>query len=431
MIDRKEIENIKELLKQKLNSNSGAFLQSIIRDLDRRKADIKDVLNDDKNINDIIKNLGIPATQKSLIKAELEKAQSKIAKVYDDYFSELPGKITDADYEKMLAVHEVDFSQINKAERKIIEQEIKRAARAGYGYDTLRSRLKDRNICDANAKTLANTALAQFDNAYMFENAKQAGIEYYKYDGPLNTNTRTFCRGHLGNVYTIDEIKLMDNGQGLSVLTSLGGYNCSHYWSPVLNPDTTKNKKVDESKTASNGLFNDFYEKGKEFSIKYDKIKYDNMLKSDKFKSEGYYNEKTNGYVVISKNRLKDNYELEYKIAKGYADEGKKVIMLDEKNIKKKNPDLKVDGKFVEIKELKNLVNVTGGTQGALREAKDQAGAIVLVISKDYDKGLVAKGIEAAVRNDIKEKIQNLSVVFKNGYKKSYTREDIINGIEL
>ncbi|MFA5322922.1 MAG: hypothetical protein WC373_09640, partial [Smithella sp.] len=77
-----------------------------------------------------------------------------------------------------------------------------------------------------------NTAIAQFDSAYMHEVCEQAGIEKFLYDGmPAQ---RPFCKEHLGHVYTLEEIMQMDNGQGLDVLTSLGGYNCVHFWTPVV-----------------------------------------------------------------------------------------------------------------------------------------------------------------------------------------------------
>jgi hypothetical protein len=66
----------------------------------------------------------------------------------------------------------------------------------------------------------------------MHEVCEQAGIEKFLYDGmPAQ---RPFCKEHLGHVYTLEEIMQMDNGQGLDVLTSLGGYNCVHFWTPVV-----------------------------------------------------------------------------------------------------------------------------------------------------------------------------------------------------
>ena len=68
----------------------------------------------------------------------------------------------------------------------------------------------------------------------MFEFAKEAGVERYKYDGVVNPNSRKFCKINCGKIFSMNEIMSMDNGQGLSVLSSLGGYNCTHFWTPVV-----------------------------------------------------------------------------------------------------------------------------------------------------------------------------------------------------
>jgi len=41
---------------------------------------------------------------------------------------------------------------------------------------------------------------------------------------------RPFCRERVGKVYSIEEIRAMDNGQGLAVEYFCGGWNCRHRW---------------------------------------------------------------------------------------------------------------------------------------------------------------------------------------------------------
>lgn len=91
----------------------------------------------------------------------------------------------------------------------------------------VRQRLKERGF--GNAKTEAYTAVSRFNNLLTFENAAATGTQMFKYFGPVSAITRPFCRAHAGQVFTLEEIERMDNGQGLSVRESCGGYNCRHY----------------------------------------------------------------------------------------------------------------------------------------------------------------------------------------------------------
>lgn len=95
----------------------------------------------------------------------------------------------------------------------------------------VRQRLKERGF--GNAKTEAYTAVSRFNNLLTFENAAATGTQMFKYFGPVSAITRPFCRAHAGQVFTLEEIERMDNGQGLSVRESCGGYNCRHYWVAV------------------------------------------------------------------------------------------------------------------------------------------------------------------------------------------------------
>jgi len=47
---------------------------------------------------------------------------------------------------------------------------------------------------------------------------------------------------HLGNIYHIDEIEKLDNGQGLDVMTYCGGYNCRHMWLPATKEEYDKSR---------------------------------------------------------------------------------------------------------------------------------------------------------------------------------------------
>lgn len=90
---------------------------------------------------------------------------------------------------------------------------------------------------EANLEAELNTSLAAFDRTVTVKKAEDNGLELFVYRGPDDKITRPFCAKVLEQrdppIYTIDEIRKMDNGTGLDVLTYGGGYNCRHQWSPV------------------------------------------------------------------------------------------------------------------------------------------------------------------------------------------------------
>lgn len=86
-------------------------------------------------------------------------------------------------------------------------------------------------------KTELNTALISFSRTVNLVQAESVGIDNYLYIGPYDKITRPFCRKVLSMksppIYSMAEIKTMDNDQGLPVAVYGGGYNCRHRWRPV------------------------------------------------------------------------------------------------------------------------------------------------------------------------------------------------------
>lgn len=85
-------------------------------------------------------------------------------------------------------------------------------------------------------RTEVNTGLATFNRTITAVKAQELGFELMIYLGPRDSLTRKFCKDLLLKdppIYTIEEIKAMDNESDLSVLTSGGGYNCRHNWRPI------------------------------------------------------------------------------------------------------------------------------------------------------------------------------------------------------
>jgi hypothetical protein len=118
---------------------------------------------------------------------------------------------------------------------------VRRALAAGLGATALWKRLEERSeLLNEQLATLANTQVAAYNNLLTFKQAEESGTELFLYSGLLSSSTRPFCRTHVGRIFTEDQILQMDNGQGLPVLETCGGYNCRHSW--VAVPDTMNEK---------------------------------------------------------------------------------------------------------------------------------------------------------------------------------------------
>lgn len=136
--------------------------------------------------------------------------------------------VPDIDFDNLQALYRVNFPKVAEGVRNQVVELFRKVHLDGGGTSDLLALLRERKVASGTARTLSRTALAQFDNAYTVDLARQGGIEYFRYSGA--PPERDFCKSHFEQVYTIESIRKMSNGQGLDVLTSCGGYNCQHYW---------------------------------------------------------------------------------------------------------------------------------------------------------------------------------------------------------
>lgn len=234
---RQIVESMKKEFANDLLSGKSTYIRAVVRQIDYEfRQYIKDVeVIDLKNFGDrVTKRLRVPSAAAAQIQRDLEDVQLRIADVWKGMFVTKTGAaIDDTAVTKMLPSYQIDFSSIDIG--GVVEAEAKIAINRGLGYEDLRSRLMAKNLGFDEINTLANTATAMFDNAAHVENAMQAGVIYYLYDGVEHPEIRDFCKKHLNRVYTIAELQAMSNGQGLSVVTSLGGYNCTHFLTALVN----------------------------------------------------------------------------------------------------------------------------------------------------------------------------------------------------
>ena len=81
--------------------------------------------------------------------------------------------------------------------------------------------------------TEVKTAISQYGRSINAMAGSAAGLNNYLYTGPMDGLTRPFCIPLVNKVVTEEQMNQLNNGQGLAVKTSGGGYNCRHSWSPV------------------------------------------------------------------------------------------------------------------------------------------------------------------------------------------------------
>lgn len=98
------------------------------------------------------------------------------------------------------------------------------------------------------ASAAVDTTISSLNRMVQLEQAKQAGVEYFRYDGTLIATSRPFCRIMQGVVLTIAELnsietdsrmaplKRIRNGDGNGqpgIVQTLGGWRCRHIMSPI------------------------------------------------------------------------------------------------------------------------------------------------------------------------------------------------------
>ena len=98
--------------------------------------------------------------------------------------------------------------------------------------------------------TEVKTSISQYGRSINAAAAAAAGLKNYLYTGPMDGLTRPFCIPLVNKVVTEKQMTRLNNGQGLAVKTSGGGYNCRHSWSPVsegfiISADLNRATKAD------------------------------------------------------------------------------------------------------------------------------------------------------------------------------------------
>jgi DNA-binding transcriptional MerR regulator len=184
----------------------------------------------------------LPPAEAKALEETLRSEMNRLAEQRGDVAREL----ADADIERIQAATSISLPKLRDELRSVFAGEIQRAIAARMGVSGLMHALKDKGF--GNIETLAHTSIAQFNNELTFAVAEQTGTTTFLYSGPISALTRPFCRAHAGKVFSLVEIDHMDNGQGLPVRTSCGGYNCRHTWIPAPGRSAEQKAEVRTSK---------------------------------------------------------------------------------------------------------------------------------------------------------------------------------------
>jgi hypothetical protein len=215
-----------------LGRDSEALRAAVLQQLDRIIRDNPDVKPGE--LAEIIeRDLRVPGGARKALEQHLREGQAKLAALRQSMYATITDRVLALDPTALMARTAIDFPAINRSVNGTVQRALRQILDGGGEIGDVTRALRHTRIAAHQARTLSNTALAQYDNATTFQLAKQAGITKYKYHGP--PAQREFCQALLatGRYYTLEEIGRMDNGQGLPVWSSCGGYNCRHQWLAV------------------------------------------------------------------------------------------------------------------------------------------------------------------------------------------------------
>lgn len=178
------------------------------------------------------------------IKGEVAKIAEKFQKSFDiaeNFQKEIELQLRDEFAEKYTDPNQDSISKLRDKLGRNIKKKTQEAIRKGIANDETAEEIatkikRSTRIEKRNARTLARTVEMGTVRGHKINKDISNGCRHFKYSqGPRSSMIppRDFCRRHTGHIYSIKEIKGMNNGQGLPVLYYMGGYNCLHFWEPI------------------------------------------------------------------------------------------------------------------------------------------------------------------------------------------------------
>lgn len=207
-----------------------------------QKARLRWYMDNSLNTSKMLRASGYDKAAKEYI-AMLEELATKAgvtAKTATNAFASVPDEFVSfmqkRTYEHLQFLGE---EAIDKIDTSLLEMSV-----GGYSRGSMLSELKNvitgeypwgdkTGLYEWHAGTYVRTSAQRSSQLFMNYQAEKYGIDNFIYVGPLDENTRTFCRRLLGEIHSRAEINKMHNDQTEDVFTTCGGYNCRHKWVAV------------------------------------------------------------------------------------------------------------------------------------------------------------------------------------------------------
>ncbi len=206
----------------------GAFQTKILVLVDKARANKWTIDKFETELNKLLYDFGVDKTKFEKIKNELYSMLNNVNNL-------VVGIISKDAVEQMINYYKWKTIKTDESfRRKMID--IFQKHSNDLNYNELRNKIKS-TIATKKfyEQTILNTTLAGIDNltniatkTANYQKNNPDKTPRFKYVGP--PAERKFCSMHLNQIYTLQEINALDNGQGLPVITNGGGYNCRHHW---------------------------------------------------------------------------------------------------------------------------------------------------------------------------------------------------------
>lgn len=183
-----------------------------------------------------------------LIEAGLPEVVRQIRHAYADELSaistrfsisDLNSTLSGADSAVVNALIDYDYDKVTSLISPYVDDigsTVLRSVISGEQPDIQALLDKSTDILESQITTEVDTLLSGFSRTVTANKAAEFGLTLFLYIGPDDKVTRDFCHEVLSEdpaIYSIDEIRKLDNDQGLDPLIYGGGYNCRHQWAAI------------------------------------------------------------------------------------------------------------------------------------------------------------------------------------------------------
>lgn len=211
---------IRDEFLKRISYSTDALVAASIRQIDQW-------MRDGMSFEEILrrlKTLRLPSAQAAQLQDVLQKTMTDIATARGASVNAL----NDSSIASIMATSWISMPRLKKDIQDALIPTVQRAIAAEIGPRALSHQL--RALAIKQPETLAFTSLSQFNNGLTIAQGQQVGTAKYKWDGPAPIiNSHLLCKKCAGQTFSLAELDMMDNGTGMPVRLSLGGYNCRHH----------------------------------------------------------------------------------------------------------------------------------------------------------------------------------------------------------